>query len=137
VITALDTNILSALFSNEAVAQDIGQQLGTAGRLGTILISAPVYSEILAHPTASIVRIDSFLLETRITIDYLHDPQIWLTAGLAYREYAKRRRISEGGEPKRVLIDFLIGAHASLHADCLLTLDRRRYERDFPELRLK
>ena len=35
-----------------------------------------------------------------------------------------------------MLIDFIVGAHSLLMTDCLLTLDKDRYERDFPELKL-
>ena len=38
--------------------------------------------------------------------------------------------------PKRLLADFVIGAHALYSADRLLTLDEGRYRRDFPELKL-
>jgi predicted nucleic acid-binding protein len=35
-----------------------------------------------------------------------------------------------------LLADFLIGAHALVQADQLLTLDSTRYSQDFPEVRL-
>jgi predicted nucleic acid-binding protein len=34
-------------------------------------------------------------------------------------------------EPKRVLADFIIGAHALLHADQFKTLDQKRYRKIF------
>jgi len=37
-----------------------------------------------------------------------------------------QRTKSEGGEAKRWLVDFFIGANASLHADRLFTLDPHR-----------
>lgn len=51
-------------------------------------------------------------------------------------EYANRRRQAAGEGPKRPLTDFVIGAHALLHADRLMTLDPIRYCQDFPELLL-
>jgi predicted nucleic acid-binding protein len=38
--------------------------------------------------------------------------------------------------PKRMLVDFVVGAHALLQADRLVTQDEDRYARDFPDLRL-
>jgi predicted nucleic acid-binding protein len=43
---------------------------------------------------------------------------------------------SRAGGKKRLLVDFLIGAHAFLCADRLLTLDPHRYVQNFPKLRL-
>jgi len=49
--------------------------------------------------------------------------------------YAKRRRWPAPRGPKRLLADFIIGSHALAQADRSLTLDPKRYERDFPELK--
>ena len=38
--------------------------------------------------------------------------------------------------PKRLLADFIIGSHALAQADRFMTLDPKRYERDFPEPKL-
>ena len=46
--------------------------------------------------------------------------------------------VAEGNRrvARRLVVDFLIGAHASLHADRLCTFDPRFYARDFPKLPL-
>lgn len=134
--TAIDTNVLSAVISGERGAHSLADELFRLIATDHLIICAPVYSELLAHPITSISEIDLFLTESGISIDYKLDPNIWLVAGTAFRHYAQRRRKSKGGEPKRLLIDFVVGAHASLHADRLFTLDRNRYTRDFPKLRL-
>jgi predicted nucleic acid-binding protein len=54
----------------------------------------------------------------------------------SFAAYAKRRRRSRAGSPKRMMIDFMVAAHALLRADRLMTLDASRYRRDFPMLRI-
>jgi len=78
--------------------------------------------------------VDSFLRDTGIRVDFDVNETVWRSAGAAYAEYAARRRRSAGGEPKRLLVDFLVGAHASVRADRLLTLDPNRYRTHFPDL---
>jgi predicted nucleic acid-binding protein len=134
--TALDSNILSALWSTEPSAPRVWHELRNARSLGSLVICAPVYVELCAHPTAARDWIDKFLKETFIAIDYSLDEKVWNKAADGFRTYAERRRRSGGTSPKRLLPDFLIAAHALLRADRLFTLDPRRYQRDFPELRL-
>lgn len=77
-----------------------------------------------------------FLDETRIISDFGIRQEMWQEAAVRFTRYAERRRKSGGGSPKRFVVDFIVGSHAMLAADCLFTLDRDRYQRDFPELRL-
>ena len=62
--------------------------------------------------------------------------QVWRTAATAFATYAHPRRSSAGGSPKRLLVDFLVAAHASLCAARLMTLDSSRYKQNFPHLRI-
>ena len=100
------------------------------------MIAAAVYAELLAHPGATGQFVDEFLISTRIALDFDLGESVWRDAAGRFAVYAERRRRSEGGSPKRLLVDFLIGAHAALKADRLLTLDASRYSEDFPNLRL-
>src|SRR6266581_929372 len=51
--TAIDTNVLSALWSKEPFASDIARNLGNAKADGGLVVSAPVYAELLAYPKAT------------------------------------------------------------------------------------
>jgi len=134
--TALDTNILSALWSNEPLASRIASDLDRAYSEGGLVICAPVYAELLAHPSASQKFVNNFLSDTNITIDFLIDEPIWRDAASHFATYAQRRRRSGGGTAKRLLVDFVIAAHANLKADRLMTLDPDRYRKDFRNLRI-
>lgn len=134
--TAIDTNVLSALWSNEPFAHDIARRLGIAKAEGAALVSAPVYAELLAHPGVTEPFVNSFLEDTGIEIDFDLPRSVWLHAGRCFARYAQRRRASAAGFPKRLLADFIIGSHALNQADRLMTLDPQRYKRDFPELTL-
>ena len=134
--TALDTNVLSALWSGEPSARGIESVLFKAQGEGGLVICAPVYCELLAHPSATQRFVQEFLGETGIFVDFLLDEQVWQRAANAFVAYAQRRRRSRGGSPKRMLVDFVIAAHALLRADRLMTLDASRYRRDFPKLHM-
>lgn len=73
---------------------------------------------------------------TGVSVDYALQESIWLEAGNRYAMHAARRRKSKGDSARRILTDFLIGAHALLQSERLLTLDPGIYRRNFPELKL-
>jgi predicted nucleic acid-binding protein len=134
--TAIDANILSSIWSNEPTAADVLQKLEEAQQEGALIISPFAFAELHAHPSvpANIVR--TFLDATGVVIDYQLDESVWAEAGLRFARYAARRRKATGEGPRRLLADFLIGAHALVQAERLLTLDPKVYRMDFPELRL-
>ncbi|MBW4043542.1 MAG: type II toxin-antitoxin system VapC family toxin [Acidobacteria bacterium] len=142
--TAIDTNILSALWSREPFAREIAERLWQAKMLGGLVICPVVLAEALAHPRVTEEAVERFLKESEITVEYELSTRTWHEAGRRFAQYAGRRRRSgsKAGaglgseEPKRLLADFLIGAHGLLQADRLMTLDARRYQQDFPELSL-
>ena len=134
--TALDSNILSAFWSNEPSATRIETALQAARAQGAVVISAPVYVELRAHPLVPQGFVDKFLAETGILLEFDLGESVWRKAAEGFVTYAQRRRRSAGIAPKRLLTDFIIAAHALLEADRLFTLDPSRYRHDFPQLRL-
>jgi predicted nucleic acid-binding protein len=81
-------------------------------------------------------RLDEFLSTTGICVDFQMDEEVWRLAGRRFAKHAARRRAARAGQPRRLVADFVIGAHALLHADRLLTLDVRLYKQDFPDLKI-
>lgn len=134
--TALDTNILSAFWSNEPSAPRIEQELKNSRAQGGLVVCAPVYVELMAHPSVSPGFVDKFLAETEIAVEFVLEEQVWRKAADSFTAYAHQRRRSGGQSPKRLVVDFIIASHASLHADRLMTLDAGRYSQYFPTLRI-
>jgi hypothetical protein len=100
------------------------------------VVCAPVYAELLAHPSVNLHFVDEFLAETGVSVDFNLEEQIRRAAAGGFAAYAQRRPASGGGSPKQLLIDFVVPAHALLPADQLMTLDPSRYKLDFPKLHL-
>ncbi|HUA87205.1 MAG TPA: type II toxin-antitoxin system VapC family toxin [Bryobacteraceae bacterium] len=135
--TAIDTNIISAIWTDEPRADAVRTALLRARDEGSLVISPIVYAEISAHPRATAAFLERFLGETGIETDFVVSERTWREVANRFSRYAKRRRASRGGLPKRLLADFIVAAHALTQADRLLTLDSGNfYKRDFPDLRL-
>lgn len=134
--TALDTNILSLFWSDDPSAATIAAQLSSARAEGALVVSAPVFVELSAIPTANAPRIEKLLGEMTIAIDFDLGEDVWQLAATSFAAYAARRRRSGGGSPKRLLPNFVIASHALLRADRLMTRDASRYTLAFPNLRL-
>lgn len=132
--TALDTNILSALWSGEPGAAKVLGFLSEASAAGGLVIGPIVHIECRGNPKLSEPELQQFLDDTRIVVDWAIDRPVWRLAGERFERYTRRRRQDRASEPKRFIADFLVGAHALIQADRLLTLDQRRYGIDFPEL---
>jgi predicted nucleic acid-binding protein len=132
---AVDTNVLLPIIRGDDGSADVLvpfldrfiQSLG-------LVISAPVYAELLAAPGIEADALDHFLGVGAIVVDWDPGREIWLRAAASYRDYAQRRQTSGGGWPRRILADFVIGAHAELRADLLLTYNNDDFERMFPAL---
>jgi predicted nucleic acid-binding protein len=134
--TALDTNILSSVWSSAPSALTIAAQLSKVRAEGALVICAPVFVELSAVPGLNVQSVRKALAETAIAIDFDIEEDVWMLAAASFAAYAIRRRRSGGGSPKRLLPDFVIASHALLRADRLMTRDASRYGQDFPKLRL-
>lgn len=135
--TAIDTNVIVALWDASAKLNEAARSaLDAALASGSLVISAPVYAELMAAPGRSAAFLDVFLRDTRLQIDWHLSEAVWRAAGQAFQKYAVRRRRQKSTEPRRILADFLIGAHAAVLGYKLLTLDDRLYRAAFPGLRL-
>lgn len=133
---AIDSNVISALWSSEPAASIASSHLHKAREGNGFTICAPVYAELMGHPNVSEAALERFLAEAGVSADFDLTREVWREAGRRFSRYATRRRRSGGGHPRRLLVDFLVGTHALLKADRLLTFDRDRYRRDFPDLDL-
>ena len=135
--TAIDTNILVALWDTDPQLNSAVQKaLDSAQARGALVITGAVYAELLALPGRTQKMLDEFFGATGILVEWQLSEQIWRTAGRAFQEYARRRSKKKAEMPRRILADFLIGAHAAVHHYPLLTLDRRLYRAAFPKLKI-
>jgi predicted nucleic acid-binding protein len=122
---ALDTNIIVySLAGVPQTAEAASWALeDAANRAGLLAISAPVYAELLAIPESSKAGLDTFIAESGIRVDWEISPSSWTVARLVFAAYARRRKRAKIDAPRRILADFVIGAHA-LVVGHLLTADR-------------
>ncbi|SRR6266545_2214897 len=136
-ITAIDTNIIVALWDqDDRLSQAAQSALDAALAHGGLTIAAPVFAELLACPGRDETFLDSFLSDTAITVDWDVEEPTWRIAGRAFQAYAARRRKQRDTGPRRILADFVIGAHALHKGYQLLTIDDRIYRAAFPHLRI-
>jgi predicted nucleic acid-binding protein len=132
---SIDANVIAALWNdhdplNEVAAKIFGDLVGH----DSFVVSGPVYSELMAGPLRDEASLDLFFKDTGIAIDWELGEEIWREASRAYRGFAQRRMSSGAGPPRRILADFLIGAHALVRGYTLLTIDSGHFAAAFPTL---
>ncbi len=141
-ITAVDSVVLlDVLVPDSPHGGESEARLAEAATTGGLVICPVVVAELAAHFKREI-ELKAFLHETGLRIDPFGLAALHL-AGQAMRAYLRREpapSCDECGAPlpghRRVVADCLVGAHALVQADRLLTRDRGFYRACFPKLRL-
>lgn len=134
-ISALDTNVILGLKPTDT--HHINANAAVVDRLtagNTLIVSSVVYAELLAGPNLRPVDLDAFLRDNDIILESELPHALFIKAGLAYKDYASRRKASGSGESRRLLADFLVAVHAQAYANELLTFDPKFYRLNFPSL---
>ena len=153
-ITAADTNILlDILIPDESHLKSSKALLDECAGKGQLIICEIVYSE-LASQFFSERDLKAFLSDTGIRLIHSGEKSLYM-AGERWKEYTKNKKQTlqcpQCGKQitasctachfsftfrQRILGDFIIGAHALLHAETLISRDRGFYKTYFKDLKI-
>ncbi len=126
-ITAVDSSVLLDVFRADPV-HDLpsGSALRTSRLEGAVVACDIVWAEVLAW----FPKEQGNPAMARLGVSF--DALTVGSSARAARAWAQYR--ASGGPRQRLVADFLIGAHAAVQADRLLTRDRGFYRRYFDDL---
>jgi predicted nucleic acid-binding protein len=129
-ITAVDTNVLiDVLTADSEFGLASRDALRECAQTGALIACEVVWAETAAR-FGSTDAASAALQQLRVRYVPI-DASGANLAGAIWWAYRKA-----GGTRNRIVSDFLVGAHASTHADRLLTRDRRFYRGPFRELKI-
>jgi predicted nucleic acid-binding protein len=127
VITAVDSSVLLDVLLGDAVHGAASEAaLHRASTEGVLILGETVLEEIV--PVLPGAEAPRWLADWQLKF-VPSSQESALLAGEMFRAYLAR-----GGKRGRVLADFLIGAHASVHAQRLLARDRGFFRDYFKQL---
>ncbi|MCU4740608.1 PIN domain-containing protein [Halobacteria archaeon AArc-m2/3/4] len=151
--TAVDTNTLLALLYDDDFSDESEAELRRAYQEGRVVITRIVYAELAADghfETAA--ELDQFLEDLSIQLVEPSQKALF-RAGERFRRYAKRRpdglqcpscgtkqtvqceECRDGLSPRQhIAADFVIGGHATVDGDALVSFDTGFYETYYPSL---
>jgi predicted nucleic acid-binding protein len=120
---AIDSNILIDFIGNDPVAADSADQaLRRALAAGPVVVCEVVLAEVVTGLGNGSAVVDA-LDELGVDFSPLEQRSA-VRAGEMQRRYLERRRAAVApAEPLRVVADFLVGAHALLQCQGLITRD--------------
>jgi predicted nucleic acid-binding protein len=123
-ITAVDSSVVLDVLADDAVhAERSAQALRQAARQGQLILCECVLAEIFPA-LGDADQVHRFLADWQMEF-VSSDEQSAMLAGEMFLRFLRRVR-----DRRKIIADFLIGAHASVHADRLLARDRG-YLRDY------
>jgi len=130
VITAIDTNVLLDVFgADPKFAPGSSEALRRCLWEGALVASEVVWAET-ATMFGDAARFRDAMHKLQASFSPMTEAAA-IKAAEAWRRYR-----ASGGTRDRIAVDFLIGAHALMAADRLLTRDRGFYRRYFSGLRI-
>jgi len=133
VITAVDTNVLIDILEPDPVYGLTSKEaLKRSLREGAVVACEVVWAEV----SVAYAGVQDALVDTleQMGIQFLAiNCEAALMAAKCWAGYLERGR---GQGKKRIAADFLIGGHALVQCDCLLTRDRGFYREYFRGLRV-
>jgi len=153
VITAVDTNVLLALIYEDEHTDKSEAELRRAYREGRVVTTPIVYAELAADGHFETTgELDQFLEDLSIQLTEPSREALFL-AGEQFQQYTRRRpdglqcpscgtkqtvsceACTESLTPRQhIAADFVIGGHATVDGDALLSFDTTFYEKYFRSL---